>query len=293
MINTPPSPFSASNSLEIKAGTRFHRVRDQRFGSCTFNPGKGLPTRFAPLFLGSGSIPTQYLATDYECAVHETTFHDVPIDELNKTVGVDNIKPLAHSIIKLKHDLVLVPLFAPDLAKWGVNRADLIDTTAADYHITALWAFAIHQSRPDAHSLIWTSKRCDPQQAVLLFGDRVAETDLTGISNVAIYSDVGEMRQVPGSLRALISPSFCNRTVVACAPGASASRGNDGSHFVAVQAPQYPACPMVPGLHGFRFDRCGLVAAKPVEGIAVALPPYALPRLKSNRTNFVVSTNCS
>jgi hypothetical protein len=120
----------------------------------------------------------------------------VPIEEPNKTVGVDNIKPLAHSIIKLKHDLVLVPLFAPDLARWGVNRADFIDTTAADYHITAEWALAIHQSRPDAHGLIWTSKRCDPQQAVLLFGDRVAETDLTGISNVAIYSDVGEMRQV-------------------------------------------------------------------------------------------------
>ncbi|WP_286173650.1 RES family NAD+ phosphorylase [Agrobacterium radiobacter] len=141
-------------------------------------------------------MPTQYLATDYECAVHETIFHDVPIDEPNKTVGVDNIKPLAHSVIELKRDLVLVPLFAPDLAKWGVSRVDLIDTTAVDYRITAQWAFAIHQSRLDAHGLIWTSKRCDPQQAALLFGDRVAETDLLEISNVSIYSDVGEMRQV-------------------------------------------------------------------------------------------------
>jgi hypothetical protein len=55
---------------------------------------------------------------------------------------------------------------------------------------------AIHQSRPDVHGLIWTSKRCDPQQAVLLFGDRVTEADLIGISNVPIYSDVDEMRQV-------------------------------------------------------------------------------------------------
>ncbi|MDW5318559.1 RES family NAD+ phosphorylase [Rhizobium sp. PL01] len=196
MINTPPSPFPASNSHDIKAGTRFHRVHDQRFGSCSFKPGKGRPSRFAPLVSGSDAVPTQYLATDYECAVHETIFHDVPIDEPNKTIGIDNIKPLAHSVIELKRDLVLVPLFAPDLAKWGLSRADLIDTTAADYHITAQWALAIQQSRPDAHGLIWTSKRCDPQQAVLLFGDRVAETDLTGISNVAIYSDVGEMRQV-------------------------------------------------------------------------------------------------
>jgi hypothetical protein len=196
MIDTPPSPFPASNSYEIKAGTRFHRVHDQRFGSCSFNPGKGRPSRFAPLFPGSEAVPTQYLATDYECAVHETIFHDVPIDEPNKTVGVDNIKPLAHSVIELKRDLVLVPLFGPDLARWGVSRTHLIDTTAADYHITAQWALAIHQSRPDAHGLIWTSKRCDPQQAVLLFGDRVAETDLREISNVAIYSNVGEMRQI-------------------------------------------------------------------------------------------------
>ncbi|WP_105403728.1 RES family NAD+ phosphorylase [Neorhizobium sp. T7_12] len=196
MIDAPPSPFPASNSREIKARTRFHRVHEQRFASCSFNPGKGRPSRFAPLFLGSGAVPTQYLATDYECAVHETIFHDVPIDEPNKTVGVDNIKPLAHSVIELKRDLVLVPLFAPDLAKWGVGRGDLIDTTAADYHITAQWALAIHKSRPDAHGLIWTSKRCDPQQAVLLFGDRVAETDLREISKVGIYSNVGEMRQV-------------------------------------------------------------------------------------------------
>lgn len=196
MISPPPSPFPASNSHEIKAGTRFHRVHDQRFGSCSFNPGKGRPSRFAPLFLGSDPIPTQYLATDYECAVHETIFHDVPIDERNKTVGVDNIKPLAHSVIELKRDLVLVPLFATDLAKWGVSRADLIDTTAADYHITAQWALAIHQSRPEVEGLIWISKRCDPQQAIILFGDRIAETDLHGISNVPIYSDVGEIRQV-------------------------------------------------------------------------------------------------
>ncbi|PSS59527.1 hypothetical protein C6558_37740 [Ensifer sp. NM-2] len=196
MIAAPPHLFPASNSHVIKAGTQFHRVHDQRFTSCSFNPGKGRPSRFAPLFLGSKPIPTQYLATDYECAVHETVFHDVPIDEPVKTVGVDNIKPLSHSVVELKRDLPLVPLFAPDLAKWGLSRADLIDTTAVHYAITAQWALAIHQSRRDAEGLIWTSKRCDPQQALLLFGDRVAEDDLAAVSKVHIYSDVGEMRQV-------------------------------------------------------------------------------------------------
>lgn len=119
MISSPPSlsPFPRLELTRDQGGTRFHRVHDRRFGSRSFNPGKGRPSRFAPLFLGSDPIPTQYLATDSECAVHETIFHDVPIDERNKTVGANNIKPLAHSVIELKRDLVLIPLFAPDLAK--------------------------------------------------------------------------------------------------------------------------------------------------------------------------------
>ncbi|TDW28145.1 RES domain-containing protein [Rhizobium azibense] len=198
MISQPPSPFPASNSHGIKAGTRFHRVHDQRFDSCAFNPGKGRPSRFAPLFLSGKPIPTQYLATNFECAAHETIFHDVPIDEPNKTVGADNIKPLSHSVVEIKRDIVLVPLFAPDLARWRITRADLIDTTAASYATTAAWALAIHQNRPDAHGLIWTSKRCDPQQALLLFGDRVFESDLSAISKTSIYGNIDEMRQIIG-----------------------------------------------------------------------------------------------
>ncbi|APO70645.1 RES domain-containing protein (plasmid) [Rhizobium gallicum] len=198
MISLPPSPFPASNSHGIKAGTRFHRVHDQRFDSCAFNPEKGRPSRFAPLFLSGKPIPTLYLATNFECAAHETIFHDIPIDEPNKTVGADNIKPLAHSVVEIKRDIVLVPLFAPDLAKWGITRADLIDTTGASYDTTAAWALAIHQRRPDASGLIWTSKRCDPQQALLLFGDRVFESDLSAINKISIYGQIDEMRQIIG-----------------------------------------------------------------------------------------------
>ncbi|MFS8057028.1 RES family NAD+ phosphorylase [Rhizobium sp. BR 317] len=198
MISPPPSQFPASNSHEIKAGTKFHRVHDQRFDSCAFNPGMGRPSRFAPLLLGGHPIPTQYLATDFECTVHETIFHDVPIEESHKTVGADNIKPLAHSVVQLKRDIILVPLFTPDLAKWRIGRADLVDTTAASYAITAQWALAIHQNRPDIDGLIWTSKRCDPQQALLLFGDRVSQSNLTEVSKISIYSNVEEMRQIVG-----------------------------------------------------------------------------------------------
>ncbi|WP_197417248.1 RES family NAD+ phosphorylase [Sinorhizobium sp. GL28] len=149
-----------------------HRVHDARFGSCTFNPGLGRLSRFAPLHLPGGPIPTQYVATTFECAVNETIFHDVPLTAPGKTVGADNIKPLAHSVVEPIRDLKLVPLFTPDLARWNISRAELIETDADQYPMIAQWALAIHQARPDVDGLIWTSKRCDPDRSILLFGDR-------------------------------------------------------------------------------------------------------------------------
>ncbi|WP_353682668.1 RES domain-containing protein [Mesorhizobium sp.] len=103
------------------------------------DPGLGRRSRFAPLELGK--IPTQYAATSFECAVHETIFHDIPFDESDKTVGTDSIKPLNHAVVRLKRALVLVPLFTPDLARWNITRQDLIDTTAFYYPITGQWAW--------------------------------------------------------------------------------------------------------------------------------------------------------
>jgi hypothetical protein len=192
----PPVPFPGSNTHVLRAGTTLHRVHDRRFGSCTFNPGLGRPSRFAPLKLAGGPIPTQYVATTFECAVSETIFHDVPLTASNKTVGADNIKPLGHSIVEPLRDLTLVPLFVPDLARWNVSRAELIDTEADRYHVTAQWALAIHQSRADVDGLIWTSKRGDPDLSLILFGDRLAETDLLAHSMTPIYATISEMEQV-------------------------------------------------------------------------------------------------
>lgn len=192
----PPSPFPASSTYVLKRGTILHRVHDARFGSCAFNPGLGRLSRFAPLHLPGGPIPTQYVATTFECAVNETIFHDVPLTAPRKTVGADNIKPLAHSVVEPLRDLKLVPLFAPDLARWNISRAELIETEADQYPMTAQWALGIHRARPDVDGLIWTSKRCDPDQSFLLFGDRVDSSDLSALSATPIFTNVAEMSQV-------------------------------------------------------------------------------------------------
>lgn len=193
MIKPPPYPFPASNTYSLASGTQLHRVHDRRFTANSFNPGLGRRSRFAPLDLPTGKIPTQYAGTSYECAVHETIFHDIPLDQPDKTVGADSIKPLNHGVVRTKRELVLVPLFAPDLAKWNVTRQDLIDTTASFYPITTQWALAIHQSRRDADGLVWTSKRCGPDLSFLFFGDRVDAGDIQVIESTSIWTDADEM----------------------------------------------------------------------------------------------------
>ncbi|MCY1242000.1 hypothetical protein D9M72_549360 [compost metagenome] len=120
----------------------------------------------------------------------------MPLTAPGKTVGADNIKPLAHSVVEPIRDLKLVPLFTPDLARWNISRAELIETDADQYPMTAQWALAIHQARPDVDGLIWTSKRCDPDRSILLFGDRVDSSDLSALSATPIFTNVAEMSQV-------------------------------------------------------------------------------------------------
>lgn len=75
-------------------------------------------------------------------------------------------------------DLRLAALFQPDLGRWHLTRPKLIDTPPTQYLRTVRWALAIHKARPDLHGLVWTSRRCDPALAYLLFGDRVTSSDL-------------------------------------------------------------------------------------------------------------------
>ena len=68
-------------------------------------------------------------------------------------------------------------LFAPDLKAWRLSRGELIDTPKSSYGQTVLWAQAIHRTGSDLDGLIWTSRQCDPDQCLVLFGDRVGEAD--------------------------------------------------------------------------------------------------------------------
>jgi hypothetical protein len=114
-----------------------------------------------------------YAATSLECAVHETVFHEIQHDAKYKSIGYREIEKLDYSVLRPRRDLLLASLFEPDLNRWGLTRRQLIDTFAADYEATAKWAIALHDSFSDIDGLVWTSRRCDPEKAYVLFGDRL------------------------------------------------------------------------------------------------------------------------
>jgi len=179
MIPPPPTAFPALHRVGLRPATLLHRIHRSGFASNAFNPCLGRPSRFAPLRRPDGRcIPTLYAATTFECAVHETLFHEIQHDAKHKSIRFDEIENLDYAVLRPRRELVLAGLFEPDLNKWGLTRRQLIDTFAADYDATAKWAVALHEAFADIDGLAWTSRRCDPACGYLLFGDRVPSDQL-------------------------------------------------------------------------------------------------------------------
>ena len=113
-----------------------------------------------------------------ESAIHETVLHDVPLGASRKTVPREAVEKRNHSTLLVRRDLRLASLRAPDLMKWDVRREHLIGSLPTQYGGTAQWAEAIHTQFDCIDGLVWTSNLCDPDAAVLLFGDRVTVADI-------------------------------------------------------------------------------------------------------------------
>lgn len=188
-VPLPPAKLQL-NTMILQAGVELGRIHNNAFHATQFNPGKGRATRFAPIADASATpIPTLYAGTNFMCAVFEYIFHDIDPASAFKSVALSSIDPLVYSTIQSTRDLTLVRLFEPDLNKLKITRTDLIDTPPSTYGATKLWAEAIH-AQSTADGLVWTSRRCDPEQAVILFGDRIGPSDLTGTDSRSIRTDV-------------------------------------------------------------------------------------------------------
>lgn len=176
----PPSRLPEPNRRVLASGTVLHRLHHKAFAGDAFNPCRGRPTRFAPLRKQDGScVPSLYAGSTVEAAIFETVFHDIPAAAAMKTVPLGTVLDMCHSQVSLNRALTLAELREPDLKRWGIGRAQLIGGNADTYPETVLWAEAVHRSFEEIEGLLWTSAQCDPDDCVILFGDRVGRADLT------------------------------------------------------------------------------------------------------------------
>ena len=168
----------------MPARTLLHRVHDPRRAGNAFNPGIGSPTRFAffrsPAVLDSAAdpdgpvVPVLYAAATAEAAVCETILHDVPL--VGGLLPGGSYMSRTETALSLTRDLNLAMLMGPGLRRLRVTPQQLTATDADVYDQTVLWAQQAHLAGFDG--VVWMSARDNTSEAYMLFGDRVAESEL-------------------------------------------------------------------------------------------------------------------
>ena len=177
-IPRPSAALARPNLAARKAGTRVHRVHRRSRRPTEFNECRGNPTRFAPIRDTDGHcVPSLYAGSTFIAVAYETVFHDVPAQARWKSIPLDRVIGSVHAVLDMRRDIRLANLRTPDLARWRVSREALIGSFPRPYPITAAWAKAVHDQFPDVDGLLWTSNRCDADDACLFFGDRVHPND--------------------------------------------------------------------------------------------------------------------
>ncbi|MFD0391679.1 RES family NAD+ phosphorylase [Tistrella bauzanensis] len=161
-------------------GASGHQQVWSPFCNRLFNPGIKGNARFSPIQKETGApIPTLYGGTTFDCAAMETVFHDVPFASGLKTFNQAKLDQQAYSVLNPLRNLVLADLSSTALRALGLRRSELIDTEKDQYPGTRRWAEAIHTQCPKIEGLCWISRQDDRACAVMLFGDRIATSDLS------------------------------------------------------------------------------------------------------------------
>jgi hypothetical protein len=173
VVNGPKGRFEPL-SYPLPAGQELYRVFGNRSGRTVtaFNPGVGGPTRFA--FFGDPVVPVLYAAQTQEAAVCETLLHDIPMD--GGMLTPDDYEDKVMGAARTTRELSLASFMGTGLRALKVDASDITATKADRYKETVAWAEAAHAAGFDG--AVWMSSRCNTDRAYILFGDRVAGSDL-------------------------------------------------------------------------------------------------------------------
>lgn len=145
-----------------------------------FNPGERTEPRGRFHFfedVGGARVPVLYGAKGEDAAIAETVFHDARLGP-DAVVPERRLARLGLARLRPRRDLHLVELLGHGLRRLGLRARNLTDTDAIAYPRTVAWARALHAALPDIDGLLWMSRQFNAENALVLYGDRVAETDL-------------------------------------------------------------------------------------------------------------------
>lgn len=167
----PPEPFTVQEFI-LPSGSGIYRVASNSRPADTFNPGKGASTRWA--FFGVPAVPVLYAAQSEVAAVCETLLHNIPM-------AGGQVRPAAYwdkiaARLTTRRDLRLASFMGTGLRALMMDSRDLTDSDPTTYGETVHWAAAAHTAGFDG--VAWMSKRCNTDQAYVLFGDKVGAGDL-------------------------------------------------------------------------------------------------------------------
>ncbi len=183
-----PEEAIARNFHAIAARDCVFRCHQVGISGIAFNPGQGQPTRFSPLFSPKGeSIPTLYAAESFDAAVYETIFRQEASHLFS--VSSDIANTVAVSRITVCRELLMVPLFTPELRRWNIEESELFSPCESIYKAARALATAIWRDNPRANGIKWCSRQDSTSNAYLLFGDRCNDGDLLVQQTQSVDSD--------------------------------------------------------------------------------------------------------
>ena len=191
-----PERLRALASTVWPAGTPLRRGHKSAFpDSAALVPGVG-DTRFAPL----GDTDHVYVATTSVAALLESALHDAtPPDPRIRTAQLGMWR---ESAVRLTQPARLIDLRDEQLDRLGIDRSELVATSAIHYRCTRRWAAALrgrHIGGYPTTGAVWNSRQIELHARAIAHRPAVQELLTTSSAEVAvIWADRG----APTSLEA-------------------------------------------------------------------------------------------
>jgi RES domain len=124
-------------------------------------------------------VPVLYGAETIDAAIAEVVFRKVPVRATPRFLPIESLDGLALSVITPARPLALIELLGHGLRRLGLEAEELTSTGAPEYPRTVTWAQRLHEAAPAADGMVWMSRQFNASQALMLFGDRIKQHELS------------------------------------------------------------------------------------------------------------------